>query len=92
MKLELSEIPRMRHALGINEWRTFPDESHYVCHRNYYCARGDMKGLWEGLVNKGFAKRLTEFYSNDDMTYYSVSENGIKALEKELNATIEVID
>lgn len=87
------ELKVMRHALGIDLWKT-PEmlDGAYVSRRNHYCASNPSPefDLWEGLVADGMAVRTTEMVNG--FVYYAVSEDGIAAMERETGEKITIKD
>ena len=73
----------LNHAVGERKTsRRRKAKSLKDCFRNYFCAGPDSEDdlLWQGLVTKGFAVRISEPRSMMPYNTYSVTEAGFKEL------------
>ena len=91
MDIALSEkdLHMMQHALGLNLWRhPKKKKGKLQAYRNRYAASNPSAEcqMWESLCER----ELAESYRNDgSMIFFSVSESGIRELEKVMNEQIE---
>ena len=89
MKLTDEKVRIMRHALGIDAWKTSKRTAgKLVAFRNHYCTQNPSKEFtqWEELAKDKLAVRTTDVVNG--FVYYSVSEFGISELEKEIREKI----
>ena len=91
MNIALSEkeLHMMKHALGLNPWQNPKKKKGKLqAYRNRYAASNlsvECK-IWQSLCERG----LAESYRNDgSMIFFSVTESGIRELEKVINEQIE---
>ncbi len=75
LTLTVKEIEFMYHAVGIDDDRR-PGRIFYM-YRNYYGAGPGDVPVWDGLVNKGLARKSLQY----DDTYH-VTEAGMEILER----------
>ena len=76
--LTIKEIEFMYHAVGMEDYVHYRQNSRtYNMYRNYYGAGPADVPIWDGLVEKGLAKKSAQHKD----TYY-VSEAGISILER----------
>ena len=89
------EVERMRHALGIDSWKTpkwpggpeFFDKETKV-YRNRYAAENpsEVNDLWKRLVEFGLAE--TDNSPDEAMVFYHVTQKGIDFLGDHLGTKI----
>lgn len=91
MNIALSEkeLHMMKHALGLNPWQNPKKKKGKLqAYRNRYAASNPSAEcqMWDSLCERG----LAESYRNDSsMIFFSVTESGIRELEKVMNEQIE---
>ena len=85
-RLSLSQINKMKHAVGLNNIRTMPKDGNYSAYRNFFAvASKDVD--WEELVAIGYATvRYVEWCQ--EYVYY-VSQKGLEYLGKLFGITIK---
>jgi hypothetical protein len=87
--LSEKELHMMRHALGLNSWQNPKKKKGKLqAYRNRYAASNPSAEcqMWQSLCERG----LAESYRNDgSMIFFSVTESGIRELEKVINEQIE---
>ena len=73
----LFEIDKMCHAIGFEPSKTRRNQRVHEYYRNYFCAGGKDKDIWEKLVKLGYAGKT----SNDIVdSYYYVTQAGLDFL------------
>ena len=86
LKLSLSQISKMKHAIGLNNINQRPKDGNFSAYRNFYSCREEDKE-WEELVIAGQA---TCQYVNWNQEYvYHVSQEGLDYLGKIFNIKIK---
>ena len=79
----LSQFGLMKHAIGIERSRI--RRSTYVAYRNYFCCTGkDVE--WESLVGYGLA--ISRKSLDNNSTYYFVTKEGIRLIERILEIRV----
>lgn len=85
VQLTIKQIENMKHAIGFD--LTKIKRGKYSAYRNYFTTSGLDKS-WDDLVNKGYAQ-VGNFGKGK---WYSVSQDGIKALETIYEVNITEVD
>ena len=81
VRLTLDQIDDMRHAIGFEPSNIRKGQRRYIFSRNYFAAtRGRPDPDWEDLMVQGFAERSD--IPEERLTYYAVTPQGIRVLER----------
>ena len=84
--MTISQIDKMKHAVGLNNIRTMPKDGKYSAYRNFF-AVSEKDPDWEELVTIDFATcRYVQWCR--EYTYY-VSQKGLEYLEKLMGIKIK---
>ena len=86
IKLSLSQLSKMKHAVGLNNINKLPKDRKYSAYRNFYGTQKEDVD-WEELVKMGLAtRRFIEW--NKEYIYY-VSQAGLDYLGQLFGLTIK---
>ena len=75
----LFEIDNMCHALGFDPNKIRKGQRVFEYYRNYFCAGGKDKEIWENLVKQGYAAKASNAIVS---SYYYVTQEGIALLSR----------
>lgn len=87
IRLTLSQINKMKHAVGLDLIRYMPNDSKYSAYRNFFASQKKDADL-EQLVAIGYAS--SNYVQWADEWIYYITTSGIDYLEKLLNLKIKV--
>lgn len=73
----LLKIDKMCHAIGFEPNKTRKNQRVHEYYRNYFCAGGKDKEIWENLVKQGYATKASNAIVS---SYYYVTQQGIDFL------------
>lgn len=90
MEIFCMYIERMCHAIGFDPNEIKKNQRTHKYFRNYYCAEGENKKIWEELVKLGYAFKAPS--SVKDGYYYYVSRSGLDILENIYKIKLEARD
>lgn len=85
IRLGVSQIQKMKHALGLN--RPTNSKMKLVANRNFYVTGDDPE--WNELVERGLANKRSDPFCKGDYVYH-VSELGVDYLSRIIGKKITV--
>lgn len=85
IKLSVSQINKMKHAVGLNMTQS---EKRPVAYRNYFATGDDPE--WNEIVDFGLAVKRSDPFCKDDFVYH-LTEDGIEFLSKVIDKKIIVM-
>lgn len=87
LDISIKQVDDMKHCIGLNQQNKVKDNKYYAW-RNYFTT-SDHDESWDNLVINGLAiKRDFKLGSGPNPQCYSVSKEGLKFLENQLNIKI----